>query len=138
MHTSKEEILKKSSTIAVIGLSNNSERYSYQVAEYLQSRGFKIIPVNPNIKEALGETSYPNLLSIPKDIKIDIVDIFRKPEEVIVHLKEVIERGDISTVWLQEGVGSPEAEQFAKEYNLEVVSNFCIMKTHKKLKTGDF
>lgn len=129
----KEDILKGSKIVAIIGLSDKPERYSYQVGEYLKSRGIKIIPVNPNISKVLGERAYPDLLSIPENIHIDIVDIFRKPEEVIPHLEEVIKRGGINSVWLQEGVGSLQAEEFAREHGLNLVSNFCIMETHKKL-----
>jgi len=127
------DILNTAKTIAFVGLSDNPERHSHRVATYFKSKGFKIIPINPNVVEVLGEKAYPDLLSIPKDIKIDIVDIFRKPEEVIPHLKEVLERGGISTVWLQEGVGSPEAEDFAKDYGIAMVTNFCIMEAYKNL-----
>ncbi|HSW98112.1 MAG TPA: phosphoketolase [Candidatus Saccharimonadales bacterium] len=130
MHT---DLLKEAKTIAVIGLSDNPERHSNRVAAYFQKKGFKIIPINPNITEVLGEKSYPDLLSVPKDIQIDIVDIFRKPEEVILHLQEVVERGNIRSVWLQEGVSSQAAEDFAEDYGLTMVTNFCIMEAYKKL-----
>lgn len=117
--------------IAIIGLSDNQDRHSYKVAGYFQSKGFRIIPVNPNLKTVLGEKAYPDLLSIPKDIKIDVVDIFRKPEDVIPHLKEILERGEIIKVWLQEGVGSEDADNFAKQNNLHIISNFCIMDVYK-------
>jgi len=118
-------------TIAVVGLSDDSSRHSYKVAAYLQQKGFRIIPINPNLKKVLGEESYPSLLSIPNTIKIDVIDIFRRPEEVIPHLEEVLKRGDITKVWLQEGVGSKEAEDFANEHNLSIVSNLCMMEVHK-------
>jgi len=128
------DLLKEAKTIAVIGLSDKPERHSYRVAKYFQEKGFKIIPVNPNIKEILGEKSYPDLLSIPKEIKIDIVDVFRKSEEVIPHLREVVERGNIRSIWLQESVSSQEAEDFAQDYGLTMITNFCIMEAYKKLK----
>jgi predicted CoA-binding protein len=118
-------------TIAIIGLSDDREKHSNKVATYLQQKGFQIIPVNPNLTEVLGEKAYQDLLSIPKEVKIDIVDIFRRPEEVIPHLKEVLERGGIKKVWLQEGVGSPESEGFAKKSGISLVSNFCMMEVHK-------
>jgi len=118
-------------TIAIIGLSDDPEKHSNKVAVYLQSKGFRIIPVNPKLKEALGEKAYPNLLVIPTEIKIDVVDIFRRPREVILHLEEILRRGEVKKVWLQEGVGSPEAEKFALEHNLDIVSNFCMMEAHK-------
>ncbi len=117
--------------IAIIGLSDNQDRHSYKVASYFQSKGFRIIPVNPNLKTVLGEKAYPDLLSIPKDIKIDVVDIFRKPEEVVPHLKEILKRGEIIKVWLQEGVGSKDVDNFAKQNNLPIISNFCIMDVYK-------
>lgn len=99
-------------TIAIVGLSDKPERYSYEVAKYLQSQGFKIIPVNPNITEVLGEKAYPDLLQIPKDVQIDVVDIFRKSEDVFPHVKEAVERGDVKTIWMQEGVESQDAKTF--------------------------
>lgn len=118
-------------TIAIIGLSDNPEKHSNKVAVYLQSKGFRIVPVNPKLTTLLGEKSYPNLLVIPAEIRIDVVDIFRRPREVILHLEEILRRGDVKRVWLQEGVGSPEAEKFALEHNLDIISNFCIMEAHK-------
>jgi hypothetical protein len=125
------DIFENSKTIAVIGLSDNPEKHSYKVATYFQKQGFRIIPVNPKLKEVLGEKAYPDLLSIPKEIKVDIVDVFRRSDEVLPHLKEVLKRGGISTVWLQEGVGSQEAEDFAKKSDISLVSNFCMMEVHR-------
>jgi xylulose-5-phosphate/fructose-6-phosphate phosphoketolase len=129
-----ESIFENARTIAFVGLSEKPWRHSYQVAKYFQSKGYKIIPVNPNIKSVLGEKSYRRLLDIPKNINIDIVDIFRRPDEVIPHMKEVVERGNIKTVWLAEGVNTPQAEEFAEDYGLSMVTNFCIMDAYKKLK----
>lgn len=120
-------------TIAIIGLSDKPDRESYQVAEYLQSKGFTVIPINPHAQEILGEKAYPDLLSLPSEIHVDIVDIFRKPAYVIPHLQEVIKRNNGSTVWLQEGVGSQEAIDYATQHRIPLVSNMCIMKTHKKV-----
>jgi len=125
--------LKNARTIAFVGLSDNSERHSNIVAKYFQKKGYRIIPVNPNVQEVLGEKSYPDLLSIPKDIHIDIVDIFRKPTEVIHHMQEVVERGGIRTVWLAEGAHSQEAVDFAEDYGLSMVTNFCIMDAYKEM-----
>lgn len=126
------DLLKNARTIAFVGLSDKPERHSNIVAKYFQEKGYRIIPVNPNVKEVLGEKSYPDLLSVPKDIHIDIVDIFRKPNEVISHMQEVVERGNIRTVWLAEGVNTPEAEDFAEDYGLSMVTNFCIMDAYKQ------
>ncbi|HEY5601459.1 MAG TPA: CoA-binding protein [Patescibacteria group bacterium] len=127
----QQNFFKKIKTVAIVGLSDNPKRYSFEVATYIQSQGYKIIPVNPNITEILGEKAYPNILSIPKDIKIDVVDIFRRSEEVLPHVKEVVERGDIKTIWMQEGISNSEAESYAKLHGLDVVMNFCLMKAHK-------
>lgn len=129
----KASILKRSKTIAIIGLSDKSERHSYRVASFLRDKGYKIIPVNPNVDEVFGEKSYQSLLEIPKDIEIDIVDIFRKPEEVVSHMKEVMIRGGIKTVWLAEGTSSVAAEEYAMDYGLTLVSNFCILEAYNKL-----
>lgn len=126
------DLLRKAKTIAIVGLSDKKERHSNRVAKYFKSKGFKIIPVNPNVSNVLGEKSYPDLLSIPKNIKIDIVDIFRRPEEVMPHMQQILERGNIKTVWLQDGVTSREVEDFAEDYGLTMVTNFCIMEAYKK------
>ena len=128
------DLLKSARTIAFIGLSDNPERHSNRVAKYFQKKGYRIVPVNPNVKGVLGEKSYATLADIPKDIRIDIVDIFRKKDEVIPHLMEVVERGGINTVWLAEGVQSHEAEDFAEDYGLTLVTNFCILEAYKQIK----
>ncbi len=120
-------LLKDAHTIAFIGLSDKPERHSHQVAAYFQQRGYKIIPVNPHITEALGEKAYASLLDIPPSTHIDIVDIFRRPDEVVPHLREVVDRGNIRTVWLAEGANGHDAEEFAEDYGLHMVSNQCIM-----------
>lgn len=125
--------LKNARTIAFIGLSDNTSRHSNIVAKYFQDKGYRIIPINPNVKEVLGEKSYPDLASVPKDIYIDIVDIFRNPTEVIPHMEQIVERGGIKTVWLAEGANSPIAEDFAEDYGLSMVTNFCIMDAYKDL-----
>jgi hypothetical protein len=127
------DILKNANTIAVIGLSDKEERPSYQVAKYLQEEGYRIVPVNPQITEVLGEKAYPDLLSIPKEIQVDIVDIFRRSEDVMPHVREAIERGDGKVIWMQEGVVNERAAGKAREKGLEVIMNACMMKSHKKL-----
>lgn len=126
-----QDFFQNIKTIAVIGLSDKKDRPSFQVAKYLQSQGFRIIPINPNVQEVLGEKAYPDLLSVPKDIKIDVVDIFRRSELVMPHVEEAVRRADAHTIWMQEGVMNKEAERFAKEHGLNVYMNFCLMKTHK-------
>jgi xylulose-5-phosphate/fructose-6-phosphate phosphoketolase len=123
-------LIKNARTLAFIGLSDNPEKHSYEVAKYFQNKGYRIIPVNPNVEETLGEMAYKSISDVPKDIHIDIVDIFRTPEEVIPHLHEIIERGGIKTVWLAEGANSYDAEEFAEDYGLSLVTNECIMKVN--------
>lgn len=128
------DFFKNIHTIAIVGLSNKPDRPSFEVASYLKNQGFRIIPVNPHISEVLGEKAYLDLLSIPKEIKIDVVDIFRRSEEVFPHVKEAIERGDVKTIWMQEGIVNKAAEEYARQHGLEVVSNFCLMNAHRKSK----
>lgn len=126
--------LKEARTIAFIGLSDNPERHSHRVAKYFQDEGYRIIPINPNIEETLGEQAYASLADVPDSQHIDIVDIFRDPPQVVGHLKEVVERGNIKTIWLAEGANSHEAEEFAQDYGLYLVTNVCIMDVDKAAK----
>jgi uncharacterized protein len=122
-----ERILGELHTIAVVGLSNKPDRASYDVARYLQSKGYKIIPVNPMLTEVLGEKSYQTLLSVPE--KIDIVDIFRKSDEVEPVVDEAIKIG-AKIVWMQLGVVNERAAQKAKAAGLEVVMDRCLKHEH--------
>jgi predicted CoA-binding protein len=126
----EEVILKNSKTVAVVGLSSNPERPSNTVAKYLKEHGYKIIPVNPNEKTVLGETSYPDLSAIPE--KVDVVDIFRRSEDVPPIVKEAIKIG-AEAVWMQEGVNNKEAALEALKAGLKVVVNKCMRKEHEKL-----
>jgi xylulose-5-phosphate/fructose-6-phosphate phosphoketolase len=128
-----EFVLKNARTIAFVGLSNKPERHSYIVAKYFKEKGYRVIPINPKYKEVLGEKSYKSLAEVPRDIHIDIVDIFRKPTEVIPHMLEVVERGNIRTVWLADGVNTPQAEDFAEDYGLSMVTNYCILDAYKDM-----
>jgi len=134
-YTMDLNLLHNVKTIAIVGLSDKPERPSFDVASYLQSQGFRIIPVNPNITEVLGEKAYPDILSIPDDIRVDIVDIFRRSEEVMPHVEEAIKRGGVKTIWMQEGVINHTAKQLAETNGINVIMNFCLMKTHKGLKS---
>ncbi|MDP3941381.1 MAG: CoA-binding protein [bacterium] len=126
------DLLKQAKVIAIVGLSDKPDRPSYDVASYLQSQGFRIIPINPKLSEVLGEKAYPDLLSVPKNIVIDIVDIFRKSELVLPHVEEAVKRGDAKMIWMQEGVINHDAAELAEKNGMSVVMNFCLMKTHKK------
>jgi uncharacterized protein len=115
-----EEQLRNSKTIAVVGLSDRPQRDSHRVAKYLQSQGYRIIPVNPMIKEALGEKSYPDLKSVPEPI--DMVDIFRRSELVPPVVDEAIEVG-VKYIWMQDGVIHPEAAARAEAAGIPVIMN---------------
>ena len=121
------EILKTSKTIAVVGLSNRRMRPSYGVAEYMQAAGYRIIPVNPNETEVLGEKSYPRLEDIPE--RIDIVDIFRRSEYVPGIVESAIRVG-ARAVWMQEGVFHAAAAERARQASLFVIEDSCILKQH--------
>jgi predicted CoA-binding protein len=121
------EILQSSKTIAVVGLSNRRMRASYGVAQYLQSVGYRIIPVNPNEREVLGEKSYARLQDVPGPV--DIVDIFRRSEFVSEIVDAAIQVG-ARCVWMQEGVIHAEAAERARRAGLFVMMNSCILKEH--------
>ena len=127
--STEQEILKSSRVIAVVGLSPNHDRPSYRVASYLKEHGYRIIPVNPQHKEILGEPSYADLGSIPQPV--DVVDVFRRSEEVPDIVEEAIKIG-AKAVWLQEGVINERAATRAKEAGLLVVMDKCMFKEHQK------
>lgn len=120
--------------IAVVGLSDKPERDSHRVASYLQKEGYRIIPVNPALKEVLGEKCYPDLSSIPPEVKLDVVDVFRRAEVVLPIVEEAIRRGNVKTIWMQEGVVNEEAASRARSAGLEVIMDKCIKKEHLKWK----
>lgn len=123
------EILKKYKTIAVVGLSSNPMRPSHEVSEYMQSAGYRIIPVNPNETEVLGEKSYARLEDVPE--KIEIVDIFRRVEEVAAVVESAIRIG-AKVVWMQLGIENEEAAEKARATGLTVVEDACILVEHKR------
>lgn len=125
------ELLRTSKTIAVVGLSSNRFRPSYGVAEYMQEAGYRIIPVNPAESEVLGEKCYPALGDVPE--KIDIVDVFRRPEFVPAIVDEAIAAG-ARAIWMQEGVVHEEAAEKARKAGLFVVMDRCILKDHARLR----
>jgi predicted CoA-binding protein len=125
------EILNKCKTIAVVGLSSNPMRPSHEVTEYMQRAGYRIIPVNPNETEVLGEESYPRLEDVPE--KVDVVNIFRRPEEVLAVVESAIRVG-APVVWMQLGIENEEAAEKARAAGLAVVEDACILVEHKKRK----
>src|SRR5205085_4708322 len=123
------ELLKRAKTIAVVGLSDSPLRPSHGVAAYMQSQGYRIIPVNPTIKGALGEKAVGCLSEIQE--KIDIVDVFRRPEGVPEVIDEAIKLG-VPAIWLQEGVIHEGAAEKARKAGIFVVMDRCILKEHRR------
>src|SRR5580692_11666324 len=123
------DLLRKSRVIAVVGLSSKRSRPSYGVAEYMKQQGYRIIPVNPNETEVLGEKSYARLEDIPEHV--DIVDIFRRSELVRPVVESAIRIG-ASAVWMQEGVVDEVSARKAKAAGLAVVIDRCILKEHQR------
>ncbi|MFN0101607.1 MAG: CoA-binding protein [Bryobacteraceae bacterium] len=124
------EMLRAARTIAVVGLSGKRMRASYGVAAYLQQHGYRIIPVNPAETEVLGEKAYPTLGAVPE--KIDIVDVFRRPEAVPEVVEEAISLG-VPYLWLQESVIHDIAAGKARTAGMKVVMDRCILKEHRRL-----
>jgi hypothetical protein len=120
-------ILSTTKTIAIVGLSPRSERPSYFVGSYLQSEGYRVIPVNPRAAEILGEQSYPDLLSIPEPV--DMVDVFRQPEECVEVAQQAVAIG-AKTLWLQLRVVNFEAARIAQAAGLHVIMDRCVKIEH--------
>jgi len=122
------DLLERTKTIAVVGLSNDPWRASHGVSAYMQSQGYRIIPVNPQIESCLGEKSYASLLDVPE--KIDLVNIFRRPEFV----EEVVDQAiqlKVPAVWMQEDVIHEKAAERARQAGIFVVMDSCILKEHR-------
>ncbi len=123
------ELLKKYKSIAVVGLSSNPMRPSFGVTEYMQEAGYRIIPVNPNETEVLGEKSYARLEDVPE--KIEIVNVFRRAEEVPLVVESAIRVG-AKVVWMQSGVENEEAAEKARAAGMVVVEDACILVEHRR------
>ncbi len=123
------ELLKTSKTIAVVGISDSAMRASFGVSEYMRAHGYRIIPVNPAIKEWLGEKAYPSLLEIPG--KVDLVDVFRRSDAVPEIVEQAIQI-KAPAIWLQEGVIHERAAERARKAGIFVVMDLCILKEHHK------
>ncbi|HEY2815634.1 MAG TPA: CoA-binding protein [Casimicrobiaceae bacterium] len=123
-------ILTRSRSIAVVGISANWYRPSYFAAKYMQDHGYRIFPVNPNYAEVLGRTCYPTIAAIPEPI--DIVDCFRKPEEIVALAHEAIEK-HAKVLWMQLGIRNDEAARIASAAGLEVVMNHCVKIEHARI-----
>ncbi len=127
-----EKIFDEVKTIAVVGLSPNETKDSHKVAKYLQSAGYKIIPIYPKEEKILGEKVYRSLLEVEE--KIDMVDVFRKPAAVDMIVDAIEKRKDVKVLWLQKGIVNNKAAKRAKEMGLKVIQNRCSMVDHKALK----
>jgi len=123
-------LLQRAKTIAVVGLSDNPLRPSHGVAAYLQRCGYRIIPVNPQIPEALGEKAYSSLSAIPAEVRVDIVDVFRRSEYVPEIVDQALARR-VPAIWMQEGVIHEPAAQKACQAGIFVVMDRCILKEHR-------
>ncbi|MCI4344530.1 MAG: CoA-binding protein [Thermoplasmata archaeon] len=127
------DLLTRARTIAVVGLSDNPERDSHGIAKFLQLQGYRIVPVNPKLTRVLGETAYPSLTAIPPPVKVDIVDIFRRSEEVESVVDAALQRG-VGAVWMQLGVSNEPAAAKVRARGLPVYQNRCIMVEHRRLR----
>lgn len=128
--TRLREIFETNRTIAVVGFSSDPERPGHYVPEYLAGKGYRIIPVNPRIEGGLGEKVYPDLASVPE--KVDIVEVFRRPEHARAIVEEAARIG-AKVVWMQDGAGDPEAAKRAEELGMTAVVDDCMLREHRRL-----
>lgn len=128
------EILQKYRTIAVVGLSNDPMRASLSVAKYMQDHGYRIIPVNPDETEVLGEKAYPDLVSVPE--RVEIVDLFKRSEQVPPFVDEAIAIG-AKVIWMQQGISNEEAAEKARVAGLEVIEDRCMRSAHRQMMADD-
>jgi len=125
-------ILGEAVTIAIVGLSSRPDRDSYDIAEFLQDRGYRIVPINPKESGVLGEPAYPSLLEVPDDVRIDVVDVFRRAEDTPPIAEQAVARG-AKMLWLQDGIVSEEARRIAEDAGMTVVMDDCIKRTVRRL-----
>jgi predicted CoA-binding protein len=128
-------LLGEAHVVAVVGLSSKPDRPSHDVARSLQEHGYRVIPVNPRETEVLGERAYPSLLDIPEDVRVDVVDVFRRAEETPDVARQAVAIG-AKALWLQEGIVNDEAAGIAIDGGLDLVMGICIKKEHARLE-GD-
>ncbi|ASS76203.1 CoA-binding protein [Tumebacillus algifaecis] len=134
-HDELRQWLTETKIIAVVGLSDKPERTSYLIADTMQQRGYRIIPVNPMVEEVLGETSYPTLEDVPEGI--DLVNVFRRSEELYSVVEAAIKAG-AKRIWAQSGVYDEKAAELAKANGVEIVMDQCIAVAHTQLVGGKF
>ena len=125
-------LLDEARVIAVVGISSKPWRPSHDVAAYLQDNDYRIVPVNPHETEVLGEQAYASLLDVPSDLKIDVVDVFRRADQTPEVARDAVKAG-ARLLWLQEGIVSEEAGRIATEGGLDVIMGVCIMKVRERL-----
>jgi predicted CoA-binding protein len=125
-------LLGDARTIAVVGLSSKPERDSYRIAAYLQHKGYRIVPVNPNETEVLGERAFPSLPDVPDDVRIDVVDVFRRASETPAVAEDAVRVG-AKALWLQQGIVNDQARRIAEDAGLMVVMGVCIRDTSRRL-----
>lgn len=125
-----KQLLSQAKRIAVVGLSEKSYRDSYRVAEYLQEHGYEIIPVNPNVTEALGQKAYPDLASVP--VPVDLVDVFRR-SDAVPEIAEAAVKIKTKALWMQIGVQSQKSSDLARGNGIMVVQNACLKVEHHRL-----
>jgi uncharacterized protein len=131
--TETRNLLSNARTIAVVGLSDKTERDSNEIARYLLDQGYDIIPVNPNVTEVLGRHSFPSLTDIPRNRRIDIVDIFRRSDKVGPVVEDAIARG-VGAIWMQLGVENEDGAAAARTHGIPVYQNLCIRQEHRRLR----
>ena len=123
-------------TIAIVGLSSKPERPSLAIAQYLQDKGYRVIPVNPKETEVVGERAYASLTDIPKDVRVDVVDVFRRAEETPAVARDAVAIG-ARVLWLQDGIVNEEAYRIADAAGLDVIMGVCIKVTKRRLDGED-
>jgi predicted CoA-binding protein len=128
-------ILGDARTIAVVGLSSNPDRPSYEVAEFLKDKGYRIVPVNPNETEVLGERAYASLPEVPEEVSIDVVDVFRRAEQTPEVAQQAVARR-AKVLWLQEGIANDDARRIGEDAGLTVIMGVCIRKQKQRLERG--
>jgi hypothetical protein len=125
-------LLGDARTIAIVGLSAKPHRDSYEIGEYLQRKGYRIVPVNPKVSEVLGERAYASLDEIPQDIRVDVVDVFRRADDTPPIAEAAVRRG-AKVLWLQDGIVNEDARRVAEAAGLTVIMGVCIRTTRKRL-----
>jgi uncharacterized protein len=129
------QVLTAARTVAIVGLSDKPERDSNETARYLRSQGYRVVPVNPVLPEILGERSYPTLTAVPAEVHVDIVNVFRRADQVPPVVDEAIAR-PVPVVWMALGVEHPDAAARGRAAGLTVYENLCIMAQHRRLGLG--